>query len=115
MSWGHHYDERKFGSQKEPLEESVNSRFGKIINVGDPVVTFAQCGRSTSVGEGIFKGIMRVETWFRRDPKVDQFELRHDQTFYIVERPDGRRTKLHYEQSLCHADITVKELIGHSI
>jgi hypothetical protein len=102
----HHYDERKFGSQKEPLVESVNSRFGKIINVGDPVVTFAQCGRSTSVGEGIFKGVMRVETWYRKDPETP-YSLSRESTFYVVERPDGRRTKLHYDTSLCHADVTV--------
>jgi hypothetical protein len=110
----HHYDERAFGSQKEPLEESVNSRFGKQINVGDPVVTFAQCGRATSVDEGTFKGIMRVETWYRKDPETP-YTLQREQTYYIVERLSGKRTKLHYEQSLCHASITVKDLIGHTI
>ena len=115
MSWGRsRFEERKFGSQKEPLAESVNSRFKKVINVGDPVVTFTQSGRSTAVGEGVFKGVMRVETWHSRDG-VLPFELRHKQTFYIVERPDGKRTKLHYDTSLCHADVTVRELIGHNI
>lgn len=113
--WGkHHYDDRPIGSQKEPIEEAVNSRFGKTIQVGDQVVTFAQCGRKTAVGEGIFKGVMRVETWYRPDPETE-YVLQRTQKYYIVERPEGKRTKLHYEQSLCHADITVRDLIGHSI
>lgn len=111
-----YFEERKFGSQKEPLPESVSSRFGRQINVGDPVVTFTQAGRSTMVGEGTFQGVMRVETWYRSPNTPDaEFELRYTQTFYIVSRPDGKRTKLHHESSLCHADITVKYLIGHSI
>lgn len=110
----HHYDERPFGSQKEPMLETVNSRFGKVIYVGDPVVTFTQAGRSTHVNEGIFKGVMKVETWYRPDPETEYTHQR-TQIYYVVERPDGKRTKLHYEQSLCHADVTVKDLIGHNI
>lgn len=113
-SRAHRYEERKFGSQKEPLLESVNSRFGRTINVGDPVVTFTQSGRGKAVGKGIFKGIMRVETWYRPDPDTP-YKLSYSNTAYIVEREGGKRTKLHYEQSLCHADITVQDLIGHTI
>jgi len=116
MSYGRQYEQRseQDGSQKEPLAESVSSRFGREINVGDPVVTFTQSGRSTRVGEGIFKGVMRVRD-YDRGSESKLWICHHTWTYYIVERADGRRTKLHYESSLCHADITVRDLIGHSV
>ena len=106
--------EEQDGSQKEPLAESVKSRFGKVINVGDPVVTFTQSGRSSHVNEGTFKGVMRTRDLSRADDD-HPWSVNRSFTYYIVERPDGKRTKLHYEQSLCHADITVRDLIGHNI
>lgn len=115
MSWARHsYEERKFGSQRQPLTEAATSRFGKTINVGDPVITFTQSGRATSVDEGVFKGVMKVETWYRPNPETE-YKLDRSHTYYIVERPDGSRTKLHYPQSLCHGDVTIRELIGHCI
>ena len=106
--------EEKQGSQKEPLLESVNSRFGKVINVGDPVVTFTQAGRSTHVDEGVFKGVMRTFD-YERFGDDEEWKQYRSMTYYIVERPDGKRTKLHYDTSLCHAEVTVKDLIGFNI
>lgn len=102
------------GSQKEPLAESVNSRFGKVINVGDEVVTFTQAGRSTRVDKGIFKGVMRTRDLSRADDD-HPWSVDWSHEYYVVERADGKRTKLHYEHSLCHASITVQDLVGHSI
>lgn len=113
-NWRRQRRDEKDGSQKEPLQEAVNSRFGKVINVGDRVVTFTQAGRSTHVNEGIFKGVMRVRDFSRADDD-HPWHLDREWTYYIVEREDGKRTKLHFESSLCHADITVKDLIGHTI
>ncbi len=112
--WRHQWKSEQEGSQKEPLAESVKSRFGKVINVGAHVVTFTQSGRATRVNEGTFKGVMR-ERKFRRDSDDHPWTEVRCYTYYIVERPDGKRTKLHYEQSLCHADISVRDLIGHNI
>jgi hypothetical protein len=104
----------KIGSQKAPIEESVESKFGHTINVGDPVVTFTQSGRSTAVGAGVFKGTMTTIDSSRAD---DDHEWHQDwqKTYYIVERPDCTRTKLHFITSFCHRNIKLEDLIGHSI
>lgn len=112
--WRRQTKKEQDGSQKEPLPEAVNSRFGKVINPGDEVVTFTQSGRSTRVDKGIFKGVMRTRDLHRADDD-HEWSLWHSHTYYVVEREDGKRTKLHFEQSLCHASITVQDLVGHSI
>ena len=112
--WHRQFKDEQDGSQKEPLPEAVNSRFGKVIQPGDEVVTFTQAGRSTRVDKGIFKGVMRTRTLIR-DNDGDEWKQNHSWTYYVVERADGKRTKLHYEHSLCHGDITVQDLVGHTI
>jgi len=106
--------EEKDGSQKEPLPEQVNSRFGKVINPGDEVVTFTQAGRSTHVDKGVYRGVMRVHNYSRADSD-HEWSRDRSWTYYVVERADGKRTKLHYEQSLCHGSVTVQDLVGHNI
>lgn len=105
--------EEKLGSQKEPIAEAVTSKFGHVINPGDPVVTFAQCGRSTAIGEGIFRGTMNVKTYYQSPG--EERRLSYDKTYYIVERPDGTRTKLHFTSSFCRRDIKLEDLIGHTV
>lgn len=71
---------------KEPLEEPIIGATGTMINPGDRVFTFTQVyGRGTRVWSGVFRGVIRVEQ--RRD---DIWE------YFVVERGDGARSKLHY-------------------
>jgi hypothetical protein len=73
------------GSMKEPLLEEVEGKLDQIIKPGDQVFTFTQVyGRGTRISSGIYRGIIREE---RRG-----YHWEH----YVVERKDGKRTKLHY-------------------
>ena len=73
------------GSMKEPLLEAVEGKLGDAINPGDKVFTFTSTyGGGTRICSGIFRGVIRAES-------------RHNSwEHYVVERADGKRTKLHY-------------------
>lgn len=70
---------------REPLLESTKGILGHIINPGDRVFTFTQDGRGTKVCSGIYRGIIRAKNRY-----ATLWE------FYVVERVDGKNTKLHY-------------------
>lgn len=73
------------GSMKEPLLEAVEGTLGDTINPGDKIFTFTQVyGRGTRIASGIFRGVMRI---------VDN---RSAWEYYVVERANGKRTKLNY-------------------
>lgn len=90
------------GSQKAPIAEAMTGRFGHRIEPGDPVITFTQAGRATRVEAGTYLGTMtavgRWNTW----------------TYFIVERQDGKRTKLTYN-GIVPRSISIDELIGSTI
>ena len=84
------------GSMKDPLQEKVEGKLDQIIAPGDKVFTFTQVyGRGTRIASGIFRGIIRTS------------ERGHIWVYYVVERPDGKRSKLNYNgMVLPHTTLT---------
>lgn len=88
---------------KEPLLESTEGRLGHTISPGDKVFTFTQAGRSTRVCSGVYRGIIREQTRYG-----NQWDC------FVVERADGKRSKLHYN-GLVPAGTTLEDLDGMNI
>lgn len=88
---------------KEPLLESTEGRLGHIISPGDKVFTFTQASRATRVCSGIYRGIIREKTRYGTEWE-----------FFVIERPDGKRTKLQYN-GLVLAGTTLEDLDGMNI
>jgi hypothetical protein len=100
------YETRTDGSMKDPLPEVVEGRFGHMIQPGDAVITFTQANRATRIDEGIFRGVINETTttsWGTRK-----------WTYYVVERPDGRRSKLQYN-GMVPRSTKLEELIGERV
>jgi hypothetical protein len=93
----------KTGTQREPLLEDMEGRFGHHIKVGDRVVTFTQACRATRVDDGIYCGVVREKNAYGTE-----------WVYYIVERKDGKRSRLSYN-GIVPETITIKDLIGHTI
>jgi hypothetical protein len=91
-------DELAFGgSMKEPLLEEVEGKLGDMIKPGDKVFTFTSGSSSTRICSGIFRGVIRAG------------HGRNSWEHYVVERADGKRTKLHYA-GMVPAGTTLEQL-----
>jgi hypothetical protein len=91
------------GSTTEPLLESVEGKFGHLINPGDPVITFTSTYRkNTLIASGIYRGVIRAQS---RHYKTER---------YVVERPDGKKTLLQYN-GMVPPTVTLQDLDGRTI
>ena len=98
-------DLQTYGTMKEPILESVEGRFSDVISPGDRVITFTQRHRATKIDVGIFRGVIK---------EMQSMPYPRDWTYYVVERSDGRRTKLMYN-GMVLPSTTLENLIGHEI
>jgi len=75
-------------TSNEPAEGFFS---GQFIKPGDQVVTFTQAGRGTRISRGTFVGPMKVVKPARYPGGTDR-----EWTYYLVDRADGKRSKLNY-------------------
>ena len=83
--------ESTIGTSKNPIEENCLSQFGGKISVGQEVVYVTLHTKRFYFAKGIYRG--KVKTPYRWAP--DGYA-----TTYVVEREDGRTTRLQYARML---------------